>query len=425
MSKNDTYDAIVIGGGAAGMMCAGIIASNGARVLLIEKNKELGKKLSISGGGRCNITNAEFDTRAFLKHFPQSNKFLYSPFSKFSARDTFVFFEKRGLPLVIEERKRVFPQSQKAPDVVAVLKRDLETNNVTTLTNTSVRSFVCKDGVVTGVMVRGGTAYTAPCIVLATGGVAAPETGSTGDGFRMLRDLELNVSEPNPNIVPLKTDAKWVHKISGTSCSFMEIRFSQNGKTKLKKKGKILFTHFGISGPLVLNSSFEVSKLLKQGPVHASINLFPDTNESDLDKRLVKIFDKNKNKKLRNVLPELLNKNLAHAVIFLTNQDLGEMSVHSISKEDRKALVKTTQALGFEITGTMGFDRSVIADGGIDLEEVDFTTMTSRTYPNLYLLGDILNINRPSGGFSLQLCWTTAWVAAQDVVKKLQSQESQ
>jgi len=412
-------DVIVIGGGASGMMCAGIIASSGKKVLLIEKNKVLGKKLSISGGGRCNITNAEFDVRAFLKNFPKSDKFLFSPFSKFSSKDTFTFFEKRGLPIVVEERKRAFPASQKAEDVVTLLKKGLNAHNVKILTGTPVRTLLAENGLVTGVETKSGATYIAPYIVLAVGGAAAPETGSNGDGFRMLRDLGHEVSDANPNIVPLKTDAKWVHKLSGTTCSFMELRFIQNGRTKIKKKGKILFTHFGISGPLVLNSSFEVSKLLAKGPVHASVNLFPDTDEGDLDKRVVKLFDKHKNKKLRNVLPELLNKNLAHALIHVTNPALGEVSVHSITKEDRKKLVKAMQALGFTITGTMGFDRAVIADGGVALEEVDFSNMTSRPFPNLYLLGDVLHINRPSGGFSLQLCWTTAWVAAQDLIKRL------
>ncbi len=419
MSSVQKTDVIVVGGGASGMMCAGILASKGLKVVLLEKNNELGKKLSITGGGRCNITNATFEVAKFLDNFPEAKKFLHSPFSQFSAQDTFTFFESRRLPLVTEARNRVFPKSQKATDVTAVLRKELKKNRVNVQTSSPVRKVLFKDGIAKGVLLKNGTVYEAPYIVLATGGMAAPETGSTGDGFAFLSTAGHSVSKPSANVVPLKTDAKWVHKLSGTSVSFMELRFKQNGKTKLKKKGKILFTHFGISGPLVLNSSHEVSELLKKGPVHAEINLFPDTNEHDLDKRVVRLFDNNKNKKLRNVLPEILPKSLAHTVIFLSDLSLGEVSVHSITKDERKKLVKTMQALGFPIVGTMGLDRAVLSDGGVKLEEVDFKNMTSRIVPNLYILGDLLNINRPSGGFSLQLCWTTAHVAARDIIEKL------
>lgn len=417
--SNTHYDVIIIGGGASGMMCAGILGKSGARVLLIEKNRELGRKLSITGGGRCNITNAEFNVRSFLDNFKGSAKYLFSPFSKFSASDTIEYFESRGLPIVVEARKRAFPETQRATDVVATLYKDIKETDVTVLTKTTVRSLYAENGVITGVHLSDSSVYHASYIILATGGAAAPETGSTGDGFTMLSQLGHTVAQPNPNIVPLQTDASWVHRLSGTTCSFMELRFMQNGKTMLKKKGKLLFTHFGISGPLVLNSSHDVAEMLTHGEVHASVNLFPDTDEGALDDRVLKLFDKNKNKKLRNVLPEMLLKSIAHTIIQLAGADLGEKSVHSITKDERKKLVRTMQAMGFPITGTMGFDRAVIADGGLALTEVDFTTMASQLYSNLYVLGDVLNVNRPSGGFSLQLCWTTAWVAAQDIIKKL------
>ncbi|MAZ56513.1 aminoacetone oxidase family FAD-binding enzyme [bacterium] len=416
--KTDKYDVIIIGGGAAGMMCAGILAKQSkGRVLLLEKNKKLGKKLAITGGGRCNITNAEFNNRAFLANFPQAGKFLHSPFSKFAVSDTFSYFEERGLSLVTEARQRVFPQTQRATDVVRVLEKDL--TGVTIQTDAKVQRLVTEKKSVISVELVNGNVYSASYVVLATGGVAAPKTGSVGDGFTMLDELGHKVSKPSPNIVPLATNEKWVHSLSGTSCSFMELRFMQDGKTKIKKKGKLLFTHFGISGPLVLNSSYEVSQLLHVGPVQAVVNLFPDTNGGDLDKRLVKLFDKNKNKRLRNVLPELISKALAKAVIDLVDSELGDENVHSITKDNRKKLVQALQALTFEITGTMGMDRAVIADGGLELTEVNFTNMTSKKYNNLYLLGDVLNINRPSGGYSLQLCWTTAYVAATDILQKL------
>ncbi len=412
------YDLIVIGAGPSGMMAAGRAADLGARVLLLERNKKYGKKLLLTGGGRCNLTNAEFDTRAFLENFPDAKDFLYSPFSKFSAKDTFNFFEKRGLPLVTEARKRVFPETQKAEDVLRVMQKFVKRNGIEIKTGVRAVSLGKKDGKIVSVKTSKGVEYFADNFVIATGGLAAPETGSTGDGFNMLEKLGHTIGRPAPNIVPLTADEKWVRSLSGVTLSFMTIRFLRDGKTKLKKTGKILFTHFGVSGPLILNSSAEVIKLLEKGRVMASIDLFPDTQEGELDKRVLNLFDKNKNKLVRNVLPEMLPAGLAEVIPALPNLKLSDREVNSVTKEERKKLVKTIKNLIFEITGTLGLDKAVIASGGVALEEVDFKNMASKLYPNLYLLGDILDINRPSGGFSLQLCWTTGWVAGTDVGKK-------
>jgi len=419
MQKSERiYDLIVIGGGPSGMTMAGRAAELGARVLLLEKNKSLGKKLKLTGGGRCNITNAEFDIRKFLENFPESKEFLYSPFSKFSSKDTFTFFENRGLPLVTEARKRAFPKTQKASDVVHVMEKYVKRNGIEIKTGVRAASFEKKDGKIVYVKTTDGEEFFANNFAIATGGVAVPETGSTGDGFNILKKLGHTISQPNPNIVPLTTDEKWVHSLTGTTLSFMTIRFFQDGKAKIKKTGKILFTHFGISGPLILNSAYEVKKLLMSGVVTASIDMFPDTEENELGRRMLNLFDKNKNKLAKNILAELLPSNLATTILALPDINLSEREVNSITKEERKKLVKKIKNLTFEITGTLGFDKAVVADGGIILEEVDFKNMTSKLYPNLYLLGDILNINRPSGGFSLQLCWTTGYVAGSDVGEK-------
>jgi len=414
------YDLIVIGAGPSGMMAAGRAADLGARVLILEKKKQYGKKLLLTGGGRCNITNAEFGVRAFLEHFPESKKFLFSPFSKFSAKDTFAFFEKKGLPLVVEGRKRAFPETQRAEDVLQVMRKYINRNGVEIKTGVRAASLEAKDGKIVSVKTSKGDEYFAGNFVIATGGLAAPETGSTGDGFNMLEKLGHTIVPPTPNIVPLTTDAKWVHKLSGVTLSFMTIRFIQGGKAKIKKTGKILFTHFGVSGPLILNSAREVVKLLEKGAVTASIDMFPDTQENELDRRVLNLFDKNKNKLVRNVLPEILPDALSETILKLPDINLFDKEVNSVTKEERKKLVKKIKNLTFEITGTLGFDKAVIADGGVPPEEVNFKNMSSKLYPNLYLLGDILNINRPSGGFSLQLCWTTGWVAGTDVGEKCQ-----
>jgi len=421
-TTKDSYDCIVIGGGPSGMMAAGIAAKNGARVLLLEKNKVFGQKLTKTGGGRCNITNAEFDTKKFLENFPKSKQFLYSPFSQFSVQNTFSFFEKLGLPLVVEARKRAFPKSQSATDVRDTLLAFTKKYNVEVVTNVTAKRFVTEAGKIIAVETNIGKLH-AKNFILATGGIGGDlHKGTHNIGFEMLAHIGHTIHKPNPNLVPLKTSAKWVHRLSGVTLSFMTLRFHQNQKVFLKKTGKILFTHFGISGPLVINASTEVLDKLKNGPVRATIDCFPDTNHADLDKRIRKLFDQNKNKQIKNVLSEIVPKKLSDAVLFFIDEHFGNVKVHSVFKEERKKIVHILKELAFPITGSMGLSWSIVADGGVDLTEIDFKTMSSRLYPNLHITGDVLNINRPSGGYSLQLCWTTGYVAGTHAAKNTQTQ---
>ena len=405
------YDVIVIGGGPAGMMAAGTAGKEGKKVLLLEKNKDLGEKLKITGGGRCNITNYELDNRKLLKHYGDAEPYLYSPFSQFSVKDTFTFFERRKLPLVVQARGRVFPKTERAYDVYLVLKKYLKDNNVTTLLNHPVIKLIKNEkGNISLIETKNGKRFKAKNVILATGGTSHPETGSTGDGFRWLEKLGHTVVRPSPDIVPLKSPEPWLKDVSGISLSFMRIHFYLNGEHQFSKLGKILFTHFGISSPLILNSAREVSKLLKQGIVEAKIDMFPDTDHQKLDKRLVKLIEQNKNKYIKNVLPELIPKKLAEVILTITKVD-GNTKVHSLSSDARKQIVNTMKSLPLHIEGLMGMEKAVIADGGIPLDEVDTRTMRSKKIENLFLTGDILHITRPSGGYSLQLCWTTGFVA--------------
>ncbi len=419
--SSGTYDVIVIGGGASGMMAAGRAAERGRRVLLIEKNKELGKKLSITGGGRCNILNAESDTRALLENYGEAAKFLHSPFAQHGMQDSWDFFLKRDLPIVVEARKRAFPEVQSAPAVTKVMRNYCTSNNVELKVKTKAQELITETGGgelrVVGVRTNQGD-YYGQKIILATGGSSHAETGSTGEGLTWLSQYGHTVHEPNPNLVPLTVEEDWVKTLSGTTLSFMKITFADRDNTKatrFSRTGKILFTHFGVSGPLILNAAHQVKQLLAAGPVYASIDMYPDTEVGTLRNRVLEVFNKNKNKSLKNILKDITPAGLAEAVAAQLTPELAESKVHSVSREDRQALVDRLKAMPLTITGTMGMDWAVISDGGVDLTEVDTRTMASKKVTSLYFTGDVLNINRPSGGYSLQLCWTTGWVAGSAV----------
>ncbi len=417
---NPQYDLIVVGGGASGLMAAGRAASRGLRVLLLEKNKRLGEKLRISGGGRCNITNAEEDEHVLLQKYGKAEQFLYSLFAQFGVKSTFSFFESRNLPLVVEPGKRAFPKTQKAEDVVRVLEAYLKKSGVEVRTNSPVTKVAMKSpakagqaGVIAG-LECGGKLLTATDYLFATGGVSHPETGSTGDGFKWLETLGHTVAEPTPTLVPLAVKEQWIKDLSGVSLDPMKITFFAEGKKQFDLKGKILFTHFGISGPLIMNSAYKVADLLHTGVVTATIDAYPKTDLGALEKKLIAVFDANKNKTLKNIIKEIVPDGMQRGITTLLagRMDVA-IKVHSVTKEDRKRIVRLLKELPIMIEGLMGFDRSIVADGGIPLEEVDMRTMRSKVVPNLLVTGDLLNINRPSGGYSLQLCWSTGYVAGE------------
>ncbi|MDO8470631.1 MAG: aminoacetone oxidase family FAD-binding enzyme [bacterium] len=404
------FDVIVVGGGASGMMAAARAAERGKRVLLLEKNGSLGEKLKITGGGRCNITNAEFDTRLLLKNYGDAAPFLFSPFSQFGVKDTFSFFESRGLPLIIQAGKRAFPRTEKAADVCRVMEAYLKKNGVVVKTGTVVAKILAQKNHVLGV-VAGGATYTADSVILAAGGASHPETGSTGDGFSWLKELKHTVKMPTPTIVPLGVQEQWVKSLAGVSLSPMKITFFLNGVKRFSKKGEILFTHFGISGPTILNSSGKIGDLLHEGQVTAEIDSFPNLDAGSLERTIIEAWEGNKNKAFKNAFRDIAPKGMAVHILPLLKGIDPETKVHSITKEERKKVVQTLKALPCTITRLMGYDRAVVVDGGVVLKEIDTKTMRSKLYENLYVTGDLLHINRPSGGYSLQLCWTTGYVA--------------
>ena len=409
------FDVVVVGGGASGMMAAGKAAERGLKVLLLEKNKRLGEKLRITGGGRCNITNNEEDHRILLKMYGKAEPFLYSIFSQFGIKDTFSFFEKYQLPLVIEAQKRVFPKSQKAPDVVLILEKYITNGNVVVKNLSPVTKInLDKDKIIS--IFCGDIEYKAKNYIFATGCMSYPETGSTGDGFTWLTNLGHSVNKPTPNIVPIKVSDSWVKTLAGVSLSDMAISFYVDNKKHFKLKGKILFTHFGISGPLILNNSQKVADLLHKGIVTASIDMYPDMDLAELDRKIISVFDANKNKTLKNIIKEITKESTKKGILILLDEKMDtSIQVNLVSKENRKIIVNLLKSLPINIEGLMGFDRAVIADGGVPLEEINMKTMASKKIKNLFVTGDLLHINRPSGGYSLQLCWSTGYVAGSNV----------
>lgn len=404
------FDVIIIGGGAAGLMAAGRAAERGRKVLLFEKNKRLGKKLSITGGGRCNIMNAEEDQKVLLANYGTSAQFLYSVFSEFGIKETAKFFESKSVLLKEEARKRVFPKSERAAEVVDTLAAYVAKGNVDVRLGTPVRKIIVSGGNIQSVVASGGE-YTADSYIFASGGVSHPETGSTGDGFAWLREVGHVIKEPTPTIVPLKAKDLWIKSLSGKALPGARIVFYLDGKKQFASNGDILLTHFGLSGPTILNSAGKVADLLHAGIVTAHIDMFPQHNIGELDKLFVDYFDANKNKLLKNVAREFLPSGTVDVLLGLVPNIDSEKKVHSITREERRALVDTFKALPVSGLGLMGYDRAVVADGGVPLTEMDMRTMRSLRCPNVFVIGDLLHITRPSGGYSLQLCWTTGYIA--------------
>jgi hypothetical protein len=418
MEKETLWDVIVIGGGPAGMIAAGKAAQGGARVLLIEKNNSLGRKLLITGGGRCNVTNSEFDVRKFLERFKDDGKFLFSAFSQHSVKESLEFFNGRGMATKVENELRTFPVSDKAESVLDVLVDYMKENKVEVLSNCPVTGIVVENNKVTGVTLKNKKVILGKNIILATGGASAPLTGSTGDGFVWLKNIGHTVIPPTPSLVPIAIKDKWVKSLTGISLQDIKISVFQNDKKQFFKNGKVLFTHVGLSGPTILNMSKDIGDLLKYGQVTVSLDLLPKEDYGVLNTRLQELFKEHDKKKFRNAIVNIVPSGIAPVVVDLSSID-PEKECNSITREERIRLINLLKNIPMQVDKLLGVDKAIITSGGVLLDEVDFKTMHSRLFPNLYLVGDILNIDRPSGGFSLQICWTTGFVAGEAVTKTL------
>lgn len=409
----DTYDVIVIGGGPAGMMAAIEAGKRGKRVIIVEKNSNLGKKLLITGGGRCNVTNNKPVVRTMLSEYKEAGKFLFSTFMHYGVTDTIHFFAEHNLPFIEENDGRMFPYTQKAESVFLVLQEALQKYNVTVATGKKVLAITktSNDFIVT---LPSNTELRAPKIIVATGGTARPETGSTGDGYMWLKDLGHTIHKGSDTLVPITIKEKWISSVGGVSLPEASITIYCNKVKRHKATGKLLFTHVGLSGPLILNQSKFIGDLLVEGEVVITTDLVPHIDASVVQRELLALFVETPNKKLKNVLSEMIKTALVAPLLVSLVID-GETPVHSVSASDRKRIGVTLKALPLTVTGLLGSEKAVATAGGVDLREIDFKTMESNIVPGLYVVGDVLNINRPSGGYSLQLCWSTGAVAGRNV----------
>jgi predicted Rossmann fold flavoprotein len=412
----EKFDVAVIGGGAAGLMAAGRAAELGARVILIEKNDHFGKKILITGKGRCNITQAEFDDKKIIEKLGKEGKFLFSALAAFGPEEVIAFFEGRGLATKRERGGRVFPVSDKAQDVINVLQSYITDNRVKKKFGAQAVKLRLIDGKITHV-VAGKDKIYADKFIVCTGGLSYSTTGSTGDGYAWARECGHTIIKTAPALVPVKTREKWVTDLQGLSLKNVAVNVFQNNKKQDSRFGEMLFTHVGVSGPIVLDLSKKIGELLGHGEVLLEIDLKPALEFSQLDERLKRDFAQNINKDFKNYLPDLLPQKMVETIIELSGID-PKKKVNLISKVERKKLVGLLKGLRATVDGLVGYHQAIITSGGVDLREVDSKTMRSKKVSNLFFAGEILNLDGPTGGYNLQISWSTGYAAGTAAAQK-------
>ncbi|MCQ2524945.1 MAG: NAD(P)/FAD-dependent oxidoreductase [Lachnospiraceae bacterium] len=400
---------VVIGGGAAGLMAAYSASLCGDEVTILEKNEKVGKKIFITGKGRCNVTNAS-DADVFFNNLNRNPKFMYSAFYSFDNNAVMDFFESGGCPLKVERGNRVFPVSDHSSDIIKVLSDKVKENGVKVVLNTSVKSIETKDGAVTKVKVKGKD-YLADKAILATGGASYPLTGSTGDGYEMAKALGHSVIEPKASLIPFVTDDAWIPDLMGLSLKNVELKLISGKKTLFSELGEMLFTHFGISGPLVLSASaYYQNACDKNQSVECVIDLKPALDYDTLDLRIRRDFEQAKNKIFKNSLDELLPQRLIPVIVEKSGIDPMK-KVNEISKEERLKLGYVMKNLDISITGVRPINEAIITRGGINVKEIDASSMESKLVRGLFFAGEIIDVDAMTGGYNLQVAWSTGFLA--------------
>lgn len=406
---------VVIGGGAAGMMAAVAAAENGHCVILLEKNEKLGKKLYITGKGRCNVTNA-CERDRFFENIVSNPKFLYSAFSEFDNVCFVKFLEENGCHLKTERGERVFPVSDHASDVTAAFERLLKKYGVQVRLHSEAEAVEASDGQVSCVRLADGSRLIASRVIVATGGLSYRTTGSTGDGYRMASELGHTVKECAPALVSMEILEEWCEKLQGLSLKNVSLTMSSGRKKLYQGFGEMLFTHFGVSGPLVLSaSSFYGKKKAGETPV-LTVDLKPALSAEQLDKRILRDFEENANRQFKNALGALYPSKLISVMIERSGIDPGK-KVHEITRQERQRLVELTKAFTMHVKAKRGFDEAVVTQGGISVKEVNPSTMESKLVRGLYFAGEVLDLDALTGGFNLQIAWSTGYLAGKKCVQ--------
>lgn len=407
--NGENIDVIVIGGGAAGMMAAGMAAKGGCRTVLVEKNKILGKKLLITGKGRCNLTNACEDVETLIANVPTNASFLYSAFCTFTNHDTIAFFNRLGVATKVERGNRVFPVSDQSKEITAALTRFINQEGVKILTD-QVDEILAKDGRITAVRLTKGGILHAKRVIVATGGMSYYRTGSTGDGYTWAEDLGHTIIEPIPSLVPLETDTRWVKDLAGLSLKNIAIAVKNSkGKTIYEDFGELMFAHFGLTGPVILSASAHMRQM-GQEEYTVEIDLKPALDYKQLDTRILRDFQKYCNKAFINSLSDLLPSRLIDVIVYLSGIKPYKQ-VNAVTREERARLVEALKCLRIPITKFCPIEQAVITSGGVSVKEINPSDMQSKIVQGLYFAGEIIDVDAYTGGFNLQIAFSTGYLA--------------
>lgn len=417
---------LIIGGGAAGMMAGVFAARNHHEVHILEKNEKLGKKVFITGKGRCNVANA-CDTEELFPAVMSNPKFLYSGFYSFGPQDVMNFFEEAGVPLKVERGNRVFPQSDHSSDIIRALERELKKAGAKIHLHTGVKEVIkgktidpetgAEKEKITGVILTDGTFMEGDAVIVATGGFSYQSTGSTGDGYRFAKELGLKVTDISPSLVPLKTKEDYIPKLQGLSLKNTGLTIKNGKKVLYEDFGEMMFTHFGVTGPMILSASAHIGAKLAKAPngeLSAYLDLKPALTREQLDARILREFESGQNKQFKNVIGVLFPSSLTPVMLELGGIP-ADKKIHDISREERQHFIDLIKAFPFTITGMGEFKEAIITKGGVSVKEINPGTMESKKISGLYFAGEVLDLDAVTGGYNLQIAWSTAYLAAQAI----------